>query len=82
MVEITKYRVDSEEEGQAHVQEAYDGISEENKAEISLTDSRKEICNVCESKRQYFSLDLCSECGCFIKLKTALKRATCPLDKW
>lgn len=24
----------------------------------------------------------CKECGCFMKLKTKLKHATCPLGKW
>ena len=24
----------------------------------------------------------CKECGCFMKLKTKLKVATCPLGKW
>jgi len=25
---------------------------------------------------------ICKQCGCFMKLKTKLKKATCPLGKW
>ena len=45
-----------------------------------LIESRLEVCNGCEflNKR----LMKCKQCGCFMKLKTTLHEAKCPLDKW
>jgi len=41
---------------------------------------RLDACNACEN----FNKDTtrCSECGCFMRLKTQLKTSTCPLGKW
>jgi hypothetical protein len=41
---------------------------------------RLEICSECPRlfKRTY----TCKECGCFMKIKTNLKNAECPLGKW
>ena len=43
-------------------------------------EERLAICNQCPwlDKR----LMKCRKCGCFMKLKTTLKKASCPLDKW
>jgi hypothetical protein len=45
-----------------------------------LIESRLEVCNACE----FFNKRLlkCKQCGCFMKLKTTLQEAKCPLDKW
>lgn len=45
-----------------------------------LIDTRLEICNNCEwlNKR----LVKCRKCGCFMKLKSTLKQAKCPIGKW
>lgn len=45
-----------------------------------LMESRLAICAECPfflkgSKR-------CSKCGCFMKLKTSLEQAKCPVHKW
>ncbi len=43
-------------------------------------EKRYEICKSCD---QLISLTAqCKECGCFMRLKTKLKPATCPLGKW
>lgn len=41
---------------------------------------RLETCNKCE----YFvkETNRCNECGCFMKIKSNLKAAKCPLNKW
>jgi len=70
------------EEGQKVVQEHLETFAEEDKAATSEVERRKTICNVCDYKDQHFGIDMCKDCYCFIKLKTALKNATCPLDKW
>ena len=41
---------------------------------------RLDICRNCPS---FVSLTTqCQECGCFMKMKTKLPNATCPLGKW
>jgi len=42
-------------------------------------DERWIICQACP---ELTSGNRCRQCGCFMKLKTKLKAAKCPLDKW
>lgn len=50
------------------------------RSDKELIESRLEICNGCEwfHKR----LHKCRKCGCFMKLKTTLRQASCPIGKW
>jgi hypothetical protein len=41
---------------------------------------RLEICSKCEFFRT--TTKTCSKCGCFMKLKTKLEHAKCPIGKW
>jgi len=41
---------------------------------------RLEICKSCEFFRK--TNQTCRKCGCFMKLKTKLEHATCPIQKW
>ena len=41
---------------------------------------RLDICNGCEFFRK--ATNQCKKCGCFMKLKTTLEKAKCPIDKW
>jgi hypothetical protein len=41
---------------------------------------RMSICEQCPSLLKI--TNQCKECGCIMKLKTKLMKATCPLDKW
>ncbi len=45
-----------------------------------LIEQRLDICNSCEwfNKR----VAKCKKCGCFMKLKTTLQDAKCPMEKW
>ncbi len=45
-----------------------------------LAEYRLEICKGCE---HFSKLSIrCKKCGCFMKLKTNLKDAKCPIGKW
>jgi hypothetical protein len=44
--------------------------------------SRKEVCNSCESKKVLLGVDMCSECNCVLALKTKATFAKCPIGKW
>lgn len=50
------------------------------RSDKDLIESRLKICNACE----FFNKRMvkCKKCGCFMKLKTTLKMATCPIGKW
>jgi len=41
---------------------------------------RMDICRSCEFFRS--KTETCKKCGCFMKLKTKLERAHCPIGKW
>lgn len=45
-----------------------------------LSEKRYEICEACP---RFFKITKqCKECGCFMPIKTKLKEAVCPLEKW
>jgi hypothetical protein len=46
----------------------------------SLAKQRFNVCNSCDDLQK--PLDMCKHCGCFMKAKTRLVEATCPLNKW
>ena len=50
------------------------------RSDKDLIEARLAICNTCEffNKR----LQKCKKCGCFMHLKTTLRQAKCPVDKW
>ena len=45
-----------------------------------LHEARLEICRACEFFKP--RTERCSKCGCFMKLKTKLENAKCPIGKW
>lgn len=49
-------------------------------AEKPLWQQRQEICDTCP----HFKIPggICKKCGCFMKVKTKIQTAKCPLDKW
>jgi hypothetical protein len=49
-------------------------------AEESVAKDRLSICESCPELIKLTSQ--CKQCGCFMKLKTKLLKATCPLEKW
>lgn len=45
-----------------------------------LREYRFQICQTCEFFRK--TNQTCKKCGCFMKLKTTLGQASCPVGKW
>ena len=41
---------------------------------------RYSICKSCDNFIS--SIKVCNQCGCFMKIKCALKEAYCPIGKW
>jgi hypothetical protein len=50
------------------------------KSDEELKQFRMDICKGCEHFRK--TNQTCRKCGCFMSLKTTLKAAKCPVDKW
>lgn len=50
------------------------------RSDRELIEHRLSICNQCPwfNKR----LAKCRKCGCFMKLKSTLRQAKCPIDRW
>jgi hypothetical protein len=50
------------------------------RSDRELIESRLAICNECN----FFNKRLvkCKKCGCFMKLKSTLQDAQCPVGKW
>lgn len=49
------------------------------KVSSEIRQERIHICNNCENLSK---IKTCSQCGCFMPLKTWLKSSKCPIDKW
>jgi len=52
----------------------------EPRSEKEIMDARLAICKTCEFFKP--STNQCRKCGCFMKLKTRLSNAHCPIGKW
>ena len=52
----------------------------EEKAKQEEFDRRMSICRSCEFFKP--KSEQCRKCGCFMKLKTKIDRAHCPIHKW
>jgi hypothetical protein len=50
------------------------------RSDKELIESRLAICNECPAFNK--RLQKCTKCGCFMKLKSTLRQATCPIGKW
>lgn len=50
------------------------------RSDKSLADTRMDVCKSCEFFMK--GSHRCSLCKCFMKLKTTLELATCPMGKW
>jgi len=59
---------------------AVDAIPESAKAPEEITKARWDICSNCEFL--YKPTNTCKKCGCFMVLKTSLKKVKCPINKW
>lgn len=50
------------------------------RSDKELIEYRLSICNTCPALNK--NLMKCKKCGCFMKLKSTLRSAQCPLEKW
>lgn len=57
-----------------------DLLSSSNYTDRETRDARLAVCKGCD--RLWKPTRTCRECGCFMGLKTWLRKSTCPLDRW
>jgi len=57
-----------------------DLLNSDNYTNRDIRNKRYDICKGCD--RFSAPTKRCKECGCFMAMKTWLKGASCPLDKW
>lgn len=51
--------------------------------ELAEDDEKKKRLKICAGCPRLFKPTYtCKECGCFMRVKTTLKTAKCPLKKW
>jgi hypothetical protein len=55
-------------------------IDTQIKADVIIRERRLDLCLSCE--HLFKPTDSCKKCGCFVRAKTWLKDAKCPLNKW
>lgn len=69
-----------EEKKKAVSVKPWDLLDKSKYGETELANKRFDICLSCPELIK--STHQCKKCGCFMKLKTKLNDATCPLGKW
>ena len=52
----------------------------QERSDQELVEYRLSICNECPMLNK--RLMKCKQCGCFMKLKSTLRQASCPMGKW
>jgi hypothetical protein len=55
-------------------------LGDSEQVDSETQQSRYSICLECPELIQ--ATKQCKKCGCFMALKTKLKKATCPINKW
>ena len=55
-------------------------LNKENFIEEEVAKTRMSICKACPELIKLTTQ--CKKCGCFMKIKTRLELAACPLEKW
>jgi hypothetical protein len=58
----------------------FDLLNKNNYIEKTESDKRMDICLSCPELIKL--TQTCKECGCFMKAKTRLAEASCPIGKW
>jgi hypothetical protein len=58
----------------------WDALNPKNYTDDDTARKRMDVCDGCS--RLLKATYQCKECGCFIKLKTKLTQAACPIGKW
>ena len=75
--ELTPFQIHKQRFGSA---KPWHAIQREHKVDTEVSMSRYSICEGCPSFLNITKQ--CKECGCFMKIKTKIDTAVCPIGKW
>lgn len=67
-----------QEETYRTIREYIDNLDPDAKADEGLYEERLDVCKECEMLLQ----GMCRSCGCYVELRAAMKKNTCPRKKW
>ncbi|MGN0386459.1 MAG: DUF6171 family protein [Lachnospiraceae bacterium] len=67
-----------EEEYHKMIGQYIEFLDRADRAPDELTEKRLEICRECDR----LNAGTCLSCGCYVEIRTAIKRAKCPNRKW
>ena len=68
----------SEEKFKKELADYLESLDEEDKASEPLYEERLSICKQCD----YLNAGMCKACGCYVEMRAAMKRRSCPYSKW
>ena len=80
MIQIRYNGLMSDDQNDRKDVKPWDLINGSPRTPDELAAYRLEICKGCEWFRP--KTQTCKKCGCFMKLKTTLEKAKCPIGKW
>jgi hypothetical protein len=80
MIQIRYTGLMSDDQNDRKDVKPWDLINGSPKSPDELAAYRLEICKGCDFFRP--KTQTCKKCGCFMKLKTTLEKAKCPIGKW
>lgn len=55
-----------------------DNLEEDIKADSVLYESRLSVCKTCDNLLQ----GMCKSCGCYVEMRAAVTKNSCPWKKW
>ncbi|MBQ7956281.1 MAG: hypothetical protein IJ282_11125 [Lachnospiraceae bacterium] len=55
-----------------------DNLEEDIKADSVLYESRLSVCKTCDNLLQ----GMCRSCGCYVEMRAAVTKNSCPWKKW
>ncbi len=67
-----------QEETYRTIRQYIDNLDPDAKADGKVYEERLEICRECEMLLQ----GMCRSCGCYVELRAAMKKNSCPRKKW
>lgn len=67
-----------QEETYRTIREYIDNLDPDAKADEEVYEKRLEVCRECEMLLQ----GMCRSCGCYVELRAAMGKNSCPRKKW
>lgn len=67
-----------QEGGEGYVKRYLENLPEEEKTQTDSYEMRLSVCKSCNMLLEA----MCRACGCYVEFRAAIKKQTCPYEKW